>query len=217
MCGFLDVGQGTIAWMTETNTQPADVMRFWLGAYPFDAAAMQRVMAQWFQKNEAFDAALRARFAPTIAAARSGELDRWAETAHGRLALLIVLDQFTRNAFRGQPQAFAGDARALALAQEGIALGHDQALPPMARIFCYLPLEHAEDLACQAHSVALFTALAAAPGAQPAAFFEGTLDYARRHQEVIERFGRFPHRNAVLGRASSAQEQAYLAQPGSGF
>ena len=196
---------------------PTDVLRFWLGAHPLDAAAMQRVQGQWFRKDDAFDEALRAQFAPTLAAALRGELDAWAAQPEGWLALLIVLDQFTRNACRGQPQAFAGDARALALAQAGIALGHDQALPPMARIFCYLPLEHAEDPACQAHSVALFTALAAAPGAQPAAFFEGTLDYARRHQEVIERFGRFPHRNAILGRASSAQEQAYLAQPGSGF
>lgn len=196
---------------------PADVLRFWLGAYPLDAAAMQHVQGQWFRKDEAFDAELRARFAPTLAAALRGELHAWAAQPEGRLALLIVLDQFTRNAFRGQPGSFAGDARALALAQEGIALGHDQAVPPMARIFCYLPLEHAEDLACQARSVALFAALAAVPGAEPAAFFAGTLDYARRHQEVIERFGRFPHRNAILGRSSSAEEKAYLAQSGSGF
>ena len=135
----------------------------------------------------------------------------------GWLALLIVLDQFSRNAFRGQPEGFAGDAQALAIAQAGIARGDDQRVPPMARIFCYLPLEHAEDAAMQARSVALFTALRDAPGAEPKAFFDGTLDYAHKHQDVITRFGRFPHRNAILARASTAEEQAYLAQPGAGF
>lgn len=203
--------------MTERITTPQEVLAFWLGAHPLDTPAMQRVQAQWFSKNDAFDAALRTRFGATIAAARAGRLDGWAESAEGRLALLIVLDQFTRNAFRGQPESFAGDAQALALAQAGIARGHDQAVPPLARIFCYLPLEHAEDAAQQARSVALFEALCAAPGAEPRAFFDGTLDYAHKHQDVIARFGRFPHRNAILGRASTAQEQAYLAQPGAGF
>lgn len=195
----------------------ADVLVFWLGAYPLDGAAMQRVKPQWFTKSDAFDDLVRARFGPTIEAALAGELDVWAETAEGRLALLIVLDQFTRNAFRGQPQSFAGDARALALAQQGLALGHDQQVPPMARIFFYLPLEHAEDLALQRQSVALFQRLAgeAAPGLKP--IFDGTLDYAHKHEAVIRRFGRFPHRNAILGRASTAEEKDYLAQPGAGF
>ena len=200
-----------------TASSFADVLRFWLGAYPLDAGAMQRVQAQWFRKDEAFDARLREDFGATIAAARAGRLDRWADTAEGRLALLIVLDQFTRNAFRGQPDGFAGDAQALALALRGIELGHDQAVPPMARIFCYLPLEHAEDATLQARNVALFQALRDAPGAEPRAFFDGTLDYALRHQDVIARFGRFPHRNAILGRTSTAAELDYLAQPGAGF
>ena len=200
-----------------TDPPYAPVLDFWLGAYPLDPAALQRVQGQWFRKDEAFDAELRRRFDGTIAAARAGRLDGWAAQAEGRLALLIVLDQFTRNAFRGQPESFAGDAQALALALEGIARGHDQAVPPMARIFCYLPLEHAEDTAMQTRSVALFEALRAAPGAEPKAFFDQTLDYARRHQDVIARFGRFPHRNAILGRASTAEELAYLAQPGAGF
>ncbi|HNE61207.1 MAG TPA: DUF924 family protein [Ottowia sp.] len=195
----------------------SDVLRFWLGAHPLDSAAMQRVQAQWFRKDETFDARLREGFGATIAAARAGRLDRWADTAEGRLALLIVLDQFTRNAFRGQPDGFAGDAQALALALRGIELGHDQAVPPMARIFCYLPLEHAEDATLQARNVALFQALRDAPGAEPRAFFDGTLDYALRHQDVIARFGRFPHRNAILGRTSTAAELDYLAQPGAGF
>lgn len=203
--------------MNESIATPQDVLAFWLGAWPIDHAAMLRVQPRWFAKDEAFDAELRARFGATLEAARAGRLDAWAADAGGRLALLIVLDQFTRNAWRGRPDSFSGDAQALALALEGIERGHDQAVPPMARIFCYLPLEHAEDADLQARSVALFEALAGAPDAQPRAFFEATLDYARRHQDVIARFGRFPHRNAVLGRVSTPAEQAYLAQPGAGF
>ena len=203
--------------MNESIATPQDVLAFWLGAWPIDHAAMLRVQPRWFAKDEAFDAELRARFGATLEAARAGRLDAWAADAGGRLALLIVLDQFTRNAWRGRPDSFSGDAQALALALEGIERGHDQAVPPMARIFCYLPLEHAEDADLQARSVALFAALCAAPGAEPKALFESTLDYARRHQDVIARFGRFPHRNAVLGRVSTPAEQAYLAQPGAGF
>ena len=198
-------------------TQAADVLGLWLGAYPVEAAAMQRVQAQWFRKDEAFDALLDQRFGATLAAARAGRLDAWAASAQGRLALLIVLDQFSRNVFRGRPESFSADPQALATALEGIDQGHDQAVPPMARIFCYLPLEHAENPAMQARSVALFAALRDAAGAEPRAFFDGTLEYAHKHQDVIARFGRFPHRNAILGRASTPDEEVYLAQPGAGF
>lgn len=194
-----------------------DVLAFWLGAWPADGAALQRAQPTWFQKNEAFDADLRQRFGGTIAAALAGQHDAWTDTAQGRLALLIVLDQFTRNSFRGKPESFAGDDRALRIALEGIARGHDIAVPPMPRTFCYLPLEHAEDAAMQSRSVALFQALRDAPDAQPKPFFDGSLDYAHKHQDVIRRFGRFPHRNAILGRTSTPDELAYLAQPGAGF
>ena len=203
--------------MQDPMASPQDVLAFWLGACPLDEAAMARVQAQWFQKNDTFDAEMRERFLPTIEAALAGRLAHWAATDDGWLALLIVLDQFTRNTFRGQPRSFAGDPLALQHAVEGIAAGLDQKVPPMARIFCYLPLEHAEDRSLQSRSVALFTALAAVPGAEPKAYFDNTLDYARRHQDVIERFGRFPHRNPILGRASTPEEEAYLKQPGSGF
>ena len=195
----------------------AHVLRFWLGAYPLDEAAMPAMQSGWFRKSDAFDAQIARQFGPVIHAALAGQLDGWAARPDGRLALLIVLDQFTRNTFRGQPRSFAGDARALALALQGLQQGHDQAVPPMARIFCYLPLEHAEDPALQAQSVALFERLwqQATPAQQP--FFAGTLDFARKHQSVVARFGRFPHRNAILGRASTVAEQAYLAQPGAGF
>jgi uncharacterized protein (DUF924 family) len=136
----------------------------------------------------------------------------WDATPHGALARLIVLDQFTRNVYRGTPRAFAGDARALALAVAMTQEGLDQQLPPMLRAFAYLPFEHAEDLAMQAHAVELFQRLSQA---QPG--FDGMLDYALRHQEVIARFGRFPHRNAILGRPSTPEEVEFLRQPGSGF
>jgi len=128
------------------------------------------------------------------------------------LAEILLLDQFTRNVFRGTPRAFAGDARALVLAQQLVAGGAHLALHTVQRSFAYLPFEHAEDAALQAESVRLFTALAAADAGRADA-----LDYAVRHQAVIQRFGRFPHRNAILGRSSSAEELAYLAQPGAGF
>jgi uncharacterized protein (DUF924 family) len=206
-----------MARMTPSPLTYDEVLRFWLGAYPLDLAAMQRVQAQWFRKDDALDVAIRTQFGPTIDAARRGALDGWAAQPDSWLALLIVLDQFTRNAYRERPESFAGDAQSLRLALAGIERGHDQAVPPMARIFCYLPIEHAEDRGLQARSVALFEALAAAPGAEPAGFFATTLDYARRHQAVIERFGRFPHRNAILGRANTVPEQDYLSQPGAGF
>ena len=181
------------------------------------------MQAQWFSKNDAFDAELRQRFGATLAAARDGRLDDWARDADGWLALLIVLDQFTHNAYRGTAKAFAGDAQALALAQQGIDAGWDQdpAIPLAARIFCYLPLEHAEDAALQTHSVIAFEDLAAqaqeAGDAQVSHLLAGALDYAQRHQSVIEQFGRFPHRNRPLGRSSTADEMEYLSKPGSGF
>lgn len=143
----------------------------------------------------------------------AGGLREWDQQGpQGVLARILVLDQFTRNAFRGTPHSFAGDALALAAASQLVDSGADQALLPVQRWFAFMPFEHAEDGAMQERSVALFTALAAAnPG------YEGVLDYAHRHRGVIARFGRFPHRNPILGRASSADEVAYLAQPGSGF
>ena len=193
------------------------VLEFWLGApEPSDASALMR-QPLWFTKSDALDADIRSRFGGWVEEARAGRLNHWAETAHGRLALIVLLDQFSRNAWRGQPESFAGNAQALALALQALDNGHWEAVPPLARFFLALPLEHAEDPAMQARSVALFTELAAqaTPATQPV--LSGALDYAHQHQAVIARFGRFPHRNAVLGRESTAEEKAYLAQPGSGF
>ena len=192
------------------DAQAQDVLDFWF--LPPDNPDYGQARGEWFRKDEAFDAHLRARFGTLIDAAIEGGLRAWEATLHGALARLIVLDQLTRNVYRGTPRAFAGDAQALALAVALTQAGQDQQLPPMLRAFAYLPFEHAEDLAMQARAVELFQLLSQA---QPG--FDGMLDYAERHQEVIARFGRFPHRNAILGRASTPQEVEFLRQPGSSF
>lgn len=195
-------------------TAPAaaqQVLNFWFGALQSPDDGKQRVA--WFRKEAGFDAEIRTRFGAAIEQALQGGLRDW-DTAgrHGALARILLLDQFTRNCFRGSARAFAGDALALQAALALIAAGRDQDLTPVQRVFVYLPLEHAEDLDLQQRSVALFEALAAQHPAHEAA-----LDYARRHLDVIQRFGRFPHRNQALGRSSTPEELAYLAQPGSGF
>ena len=179
------------------------VLRFWFG----DASAAR---AEWFRKDPDFDAQIRTRFGAVIEAALAGA--RFGDAPAERLAALIVLDQFTRNAFRDTPRAFAGDAAALALTLGLCERGEDQALPTWQRAFAYLPFEHAEDPAMQDRAVAAFDALAAQ---QPQV--ASMLEYAHRHRDVIRRFGRFPHRNAILGRPSTADELAFLEQPGSRF
>ena len=151
-------------------------------------------------------------FLALVDEAAAGRLDDWADRPEGLLALIVLLDQFPRNLFRNAPRAFATDAQALALAQQALAQGVDAQLMPVARAFIYLPFEHSEDLAMQDRAVALFSALA-----QHGEAFASYLDYAERHRDVIRRFGRFPHRNAILGRASTPEEIAFLARPGAGF
>lgn len=186
---------------------PAAVLEFWFGAPPFVAREA------WFRKSDAFDDEIRTRFGPEVEAAMAGALPAlWQADAPGRLAQLLLLDQFTRNLFRGTARAFDGDPRARALSLAMIAAGDDQRLAPVQRTFVYLPLEHAEDLGLQQRSVALFTALAAAD-----AGLVGLVDYAMRHRDIVERFGRFPHRNAALGRQSTPEETEFLKQPGSSF
>jgi len=188
----------------------ADILAFWFG-HPGDAGYGQP-RGEWFRKDAGFDAEIRSRFLPAVEAALAGDLNAWADDREGIFALLILLDQFPRNLFRGEARAFAGDERARCLAETTLAKGWDQHLSAVEKLFVYLPFEHSESLADQERSVALFSALAAGhPGC------EGFLDYAHRHLEIIARFGRFPHRNAALGRPSTPEETSYLAQPGSGF
>lgn len=200
----------------------SDVLAFWFGTVPPTDAASLQIQTQWFTKSDDFDDQIRTRFGATIEAAVQGDMDSWAAEPMGWLALIIVLDQFTRNVYRGQAASFSGDRSALRWSDQGLALGWDRTLPFMARPFAYLPLEHSEDLARQDQSVAVFEALVS--GAQSAnapepvlATLKSNLDYAERHRDVIRRFGRFPHRNAIVGRASTPAEAEYLAQPGAGF
>ncbi len=163
----------------------------------------------WFQKSDDFDAQIRERFLTTYEMAREGLCDHWRQDAEGCLALCLVLDQFPRNMFRGDAQAFATDGQGLLVARYALAKGFDQVLAPIKRRFLYLPFEHSERLTDQKKSVALFEAM---KDEDPLGH-----EYALRHLDVIERFGRFPHRNHILGRDNTAEEEEYLAQPGSGF
>lgn len=188
-------------------TTAAEVLAFWFGEPP---ATVAREL--WFRKDPAFDAEVRARFAPALQAALQGGLREWASTPAGALARIVVLDQFTRNAFRDTPQAFAGDALALAAATALADGGGHLRLTPLQRWFAYLPFEHAEDLAAQERALRLYERLAADDAA-----LAGALEWAQKHHAVVARFGRFPHRNAILGRPSSAEEELFLSQPGSRF
>jgi uncharacterized protein (DUF924 family) len=170
--------------------QSADVVRFWREAGP----------DRWFASDPAFDAAIRSQFLATYEAAASGSLHHWEATAEGALALVIVLDQFPRNVFRNDARAFAADPLARAVADRAITHGFDLAFEPRERQFFYLPFEHCETLANQARGIALFRALGDSE----------MIKWAERHADVIRRFGRFPHRNAALGRTTTAQEQAFL-------
>jgi uncharacterized protein (DUF924 family) len=191
------------------NAQAQAVFDFW-----FAGTDVQR--REWFQKDDAFDREIERRFGDQIAQALEGGLRQWdAEGPQAALARILLLDQFCRNVHRGTPLAFAGDHLALQAALDMIEAGDDQLLPSLQRAFVYLPLEHAEDMAMQDQAVVLFTRLAESEAGNQG--LAGMLDFAERHREVIRRFGRFPHRNAILGRPSTPDELAFLKQPGSGF
>lgn len=174
---------------------PTEVVDFWF---------TPSVQPLWFAATPDFDDTLRGRFLPTYQAAAAGSLSDWEATPVGALALTVVLDQFPLNLFRGQPESFATEATARMVADRAIALDFDQALPPEQRQFLYLPFMHSEALADQERSVQLHQ--------QPG--LEEGLRFARHHHDLIRRFGRFPHRNAILGRASTPEELAYLASSG---
>jgi uncharacterized protein (DUF924 family) len=185
-----------------------EVLDFWFGQPGTDTYGSARPV--WFRKDAAFDAQIRAHFAAAIETALAGGFAAWT-SPRGSLARILLLDQFTRNAFRDTPRAFAGDALALSLAEAAVGLGDDDRLIPVERWFMYLPFVHAESPRAQLRSLELFRRLRDTSGlADP-------LVWAERHAKVVEQFGRFPHRNAVLGRESTAQEIAFLNTPGSRF
>ncbi|WP_413206430.1 DUF924 family protein [Rhodospirillum sp. A1_3_36] len=181
------------------------VLTLWFGAE--DDPTRHDFKPWWFQTSDALDATLIALFTKAVGDAIAGRLDHLAETPRGTLALIILLDQFPRNIWRGRDKAFSGDAKARALAQEVIKRGYDREYAKVERLFCYLPFEHSEDLVDQERSLALFERLED----------KDVYDYALRHYEIIARFGRFPHRNAALGRETTEEEAKFLLEPGSSF
>lgn len=192
------------------------VLEFWFADCARDSAALARRARFWFGMASAteiteYDELIRAQFGELVDQALRGELGDWAASARGRLALVILLDQFPRNIHRGTARAFAGDAAALELTSEGMVLGADRLLTPIERLFLYMPLQHAESLAVQEKSLEAFSSLVDQAGDQERPFVESCLPYALAHRDLIRRFGRFPHRNAILGRDSTPAERAYLA------
>lgn len=193
------------------------IINFWFGEAGPDNVVAKRQTSLWFKKQASTDSLIKERFEQTLRTAASGGLDSWSDTALGRLALIIVLDQLPRNIYRDTPAAFAFDPLARTHCETGLERNDDQALPAVYRVFFYLPLEHAEDQALQARSVALFRTLAADAQEENKQLFNGFADYAQRHRVIVDKFGRFPHRNAILGRESTAAELEFLTQPGSSF
>ncbi|MFM5638983.1 DUF924 family protein [Aeromonas veronii] len=194
------------------------LLDLWFGDEADDVLRATRQAPLWWGKSSETDALLASRFGELAQAAAKGSLAHWADLPSGRLALILLLDQLPRNIHRGTPAAFAQDPLARDLCLKGLSIGADKSLLPLERVFFYLPLEHAESREQQARSVALFEALAVEQAGTPAqATFAGFADFARRHQVIIERFGRFPHRNDILDRTSTPEEAAFLQQPGSGF
>lgn len=193
----------------ELHQRARAVLDFWFGAPGSPEHGTDR--EEWFKKDETFDAAIRDAFLADCEKAAAGEYDSWVQTASGGLALLILLDQFPRNLFRDNPRAFATDAKALDIAQRMVARGDDKTMPKEQQFFVYLPFEHSEDLAMQERCLELTAAM-------PQGKAENSpYHWSKKHYDVIKRFGRFPHRNAVLGRENTPAEAEYLAQPGAGF
>lgn len=189
------------------------LLGFWFGPLDADGNATRERSERWYKKEPEFDAHLRELFGRELERAGRGELNDLAETPRGRLALIILFDQFARNIHRGSPRAFENDTRAVSLVLEGLALGHDRELALAERQFFYMPLMHSENLEHQNRCIAEFQRATKEHGGK----LDFALPYAERHRDIIARFGRFPHRNAVLGRQSTKEEIEFLKEPGSSF
>ena len=200
-----------------------EVLHFWFGARPYTALQVQQHSRLWFGESGSpeltpqTDELVRERFGDLTQQAAAGKLESWESGPRRRLALILLLDQFPRNIFRGRPAAFAQDRQALELALDGIQIGGDATLDPVERIFFYMPLMHAENLEIQEEGVAAFTRLHAEAPHEMRATFDANLKAAREHRDVIARFARFPHRNRILGRDSTPEELQWLASNPGGF
>ena len=193
-------------------TRAEEILRFWFADSLRNDADLSPYVARWFGSDANFDRSIAERFGADTQQAADGAFDGWKESPRGRLALIILLDQFTRNVFRGMAKAYACDAQAAQICLEGLAAGADRSLAPVERLFFYLPLLHSERLADQDRSVECFRRLAAECDGAQSREFEQWLRLARRHRRIVAWFGRFPHRNVILGRTSTAAERIFLIQ-----
>jgi uncharacterized protein (DUF924 family) len=201
-------------WNVET---PRSILDFWFGPAGEANQIAGRQSPLWWSKSDERDLDIRRRFQDTLEMAASGELDSWAGTPEGLLSLVILVDQFPRNIYRAQARCFSFDSLARRWCRQGLGNGIDRLLTPIQRVFFYLPLEHSEELTDQNQSVALFSKLTHEVREEEESLFQGYLDYALRHREIIDRFGRYPHRNQLLARESTPEELVFLEQPGSSF
>jgi len=198
-------------------TRIEQILSFWFGEIDADGLAKQEQAKRWFRASAETDKLIRERFESDLQKAIQGQLTSWEQYPRGRLALIVLLDQFSRNIYRGTAQAFAQDELALSLCLQGIDIGHDLALQSVERTFYYLPMEHTENLEIQDKCVQHYEQLVASVPPATAKKLQSSLDYVISHRDIIARFGRFPHRNKLLGRASTAAEREYLSQGGATF
>lgn len=198
------------------TTRKEEILAFWFGDLdgPYDLGANQKM---WWMKDAELDAQIQERFGAQVERAAAGEHDAWLETPRGALALVILLDQFSRNIYRNSPKTWENDPKAVALALSAIEREHHQQLVTVERQFLFMPLMHSEDVAMHERSLALIEATLAEVPADARAGFELWHRSAVQHADIVRRFGRYPHRNAILGRTSTAEELAFLEQPGSSF
>ncbi len=199
------------------DSQVEAILNFWFGELGSDTYFPEDKAELWFKGGEAFDQQIQKQFGVDVKNAMYGAYDDWKGEPDSCLALILLLDQFMRNCFRGEAAAFAADGYALELAQHALDKGFDQQLHRVQRVFVYLPFEHSEKQAMQQKSVALFQALADQAPPELDFMMQNYLDYAQQHAKIIERFGRFPHRNEIVGRSSTPEEIEFLQQPNSGF
>ena len=202
---------------TQSVDNYQQILTFWFGELDDRGQADALHAARWWKRDPSFDASIRERFGAVHDAVANGRFDHWLGSPRGRLAFIITLDQFSRNMFRGSDQMFAFDKRALEVAIEGVDLGAHRSLALDERCFFYMPFMHSEDLAAQQRGVALFVELRDELTGEPRQRVANNLHYAEQHRDIIQRFARFPHRNALLGRASAPEELTFLTQPGSSF
>ena len=197
--------------------QAESILEYWFGTEADDVMAAKQQAELWWKKNPVVDQEIRERYSSLLDAAVSGRLDDWLAEPRGHLAMIILADQFSRNMYRDTPRSFASDPFAQTWCKAGLENGADRKLRPLERVFFYLPMEHSESLEDQHRSVALCRELAESVPEAHRELFDGYLNYAVRHRKIVERFGRFPHRNAILGRESTEEEIAFLQKPGSSF